>query len=463
MAEKVKDCLLISRPSRREFLGSAGAAGIALTATDSGWASIGASPLESEPTSNPVSNSIAAETAVFIEDLQRRCYRFFLESTHPLTGLVADRARTDGTWRSPYASSATCGFSLVADAIAATSSWGQRELAEQRTEKILDTMLHRVEHERGFFYHFIDATTYRRAFPSEISSIDTAIFVAGAMVASSVFSDNSSIVSLSDQIIDRIDWQWMLNGSDQFSMGWTPEGGFLPTRWDRFSELTLMVLIAIGARDHAVPPACWRAWRRDDVLNHNGQSYLSYPPLFVHQYPQAFFDFRKYVSPSGRSYWNNSVTAHQAQVTYLSKLAQLDPYTFGHYGSELWGLTSSDSSAGYRDWGGPYRVNSVYPERGMDGTIVPSAAAGGLPILPDETLKTLLYQRNQFGDQIYGRYGFVNAYNPRTGWIGSDVIGIDTGISLIMAENFRSGKVWDLFMEHDIARRGFELAGFQPA
>ena len=255
----------------------------------------------------------------------------------------------------------------------------------------------------------------------------------------------------------------MLNGGNQFSMGWKPEGGFLEGRWDRFSELTLLVLIAIGARKNSVSPDCWNAWRRADVIHHNGQSFLSYPPLFVHQYPHAFFDFKEFKSPSGRSYWENSVNAHLAQIEFMTELSKRYPEQLGHYGEDLWGLTSSDSAFGYRDWGGPYRQGHFEPERGIDGTIVPSAAAGGLPMVPQQALRTLLYQKNTFGDRVYGHYGFINAFNPRTEWFGSDVIGIDTGITLLMTENLLNGSIWNQFMQHEIAQRGFEAAGFKKS
>ena len=397
----------------------------------------------------------------FLAELQERCYRFFIEAAHPATGLVSDRARTDGSWNSQHSSSASCGFALVSHSIAAKSGWGSPGEARHRTEALLDSMLNVAEVKEGFFYHFMDASNGKRSFPSEISSIDTAIMIAGAMTAAMAFKDDKRIVDLSNQICDRVNWEWMLNGSHLFSMGWTPEFGFLHSRWDRFSELLLLVLIGMGASENAAPPEIWNAWRREDALSYNGKQFLSYPPLFVHQYPHAFFDFRNVDAPSGRNYWENSVTAHEAHQNYLSELGNRQPGKFGHYDENLWGLTSSDSSFGYVDWGGPYRNGSFAPERGMDGTIVPSAAGGALPMVPEAALRTLRHQRDKYGDRVFGRYGFANAFNPRTGWVGSDVIGIDTGITLIQAENHLSGDVWKHFMQHPIAQRGLAAAGFK--
>ena len=400
------------------------------------------------------------EERIFLEDLRDRCYRYFIETADPVTGLVPDRASFNQNAKSSYSSAACCGFALAAFASAARLNWADADVAHASTLRLLKSLNEIAGHERGFLYHFIDCKTGNRSPDSEASSIDTALMLAGAMVSATTFHDDPQIVKLANQLADRVDWNWMLNGGDQFSMGWTPEYGFLESRWDRFSELTLLVLIAIGARTNSVPAACWNAWRREDLISYNGQQFLSYPPLFVHQYPHAFFDFRDFKSPSGRSYWKNSVNAHEAQIDFMTELGKRYPDQLGHYGEKLWGLTSSDSAFGYRDWGGPYRQGHYEPERGIDGTIVPSAAAGGLPMVPQQSLQTLMYQRDTWGSRVFGHYGFINAFNPRTNWFGNDVIGIDTGITLLMTENLLSGNIWDQFMQHEIAQRGFENAGF---
>lgn len=398
----------------------------------------------------------------FLDDLRRRCYLYFEEAAAPQTGLIADRGHADGSSFSTYASSAGCGFGLAAHGVAANNGWISKEEGASRVRKMLSFLVNEAEHERGLVYHFIDRMTGQRALDSEASTIDTALLIAGAMHASQVFQDDRELVEMADTLYERVDWRWMLGDNGCLHMGWQPEAGRLPYQWDRFSELTILVLLAIGAPSSAIPPSCWNAWRRENVLQHQGESFISYPPLFVHQYPQAFFDFRGVVSSDGRNYWRNSQLAHLAQIEFQQSLADQSPKRFGHYGEDLWGLTSSDSSSGYRDWGGPYEDGQAQPDRGIDGTVVPSAAGGGLAIAPEQTMRTLQYQKNTFGESVYGRYGFVNAFNPRRGWIGSDVIGIDTGITLLSASNLLEEGVWQPFMQHSAAQRAFRLAGFRP-
>src|SRR4029450_12158630 len=119
----------------------------------------------------------------------------------------------------------------------------------------------------------------------------------------------------------------------------------------------------------------------------------------------------------------------------------------------LWGITASDSPNGYAVWGGP-------PEMGpIDGTVVPSAAAGSLPFLTGPTLRVLKTIRRRY-ERTWSRYGFINAFNPMADWYDPHVIGIDTGITLLMAENLRTGFVWNTFMQNANVRRALERAGF---
>lgn len=397
-----------------------------------------------------------------LADMRRRCYQYFLDAADAETGFVADRGRRDGSGFSESASSAACGFALAAHAVAPSAGLASPTEAADRCHLLLDSLLNRAEHYQGFVYHFFDRRDGRRRMRSEASTVDTALMLAGVMCAATRFADDPAITSLCDALISRTQWRAMLGDGDVLHMGWTPEKGILPHRWDRFSEGLLLILMAIGADEHGISPRCWHAWRRDSTLTHQGEPFLSYPPLFVHQYPVAFFDLRHVESPTGWNFWRNSELAHHAQIEFLTELGKRYPEPMGHYGDDLWGITSSDSVDGYRDWGGPYEDGRYEPDRGIDGTIVPSAAAGGLAVVPHEALRTLGVQRERFGEAVYGPYGFANAFHPANGWVSRDVIGIDTGISLLMAENHRAGSVWDLFMQHPLAQAALQRTGFRP-
>src|SRR5271157_4266955 len=212
----------------------------------------------------------------------------------------------------------------------------------------------------------------------------------------------------------------------------------------------MMYLLGMGSSTHPLKPYTWTAWRRV-TFEYDGLRYIgSFAPLFVHQYSQAWFDFRN-KRDQFADYFQNSATATEAHRLFCIELGK----QFSDYSQDLWGITASDSPKGYVVWGGPPATGPI------DGTVVPSATGGSLPFLPQATISVLRNIRALYGDRTWSKYGFVNAFNPLTKWFDPDVIGIDTGITMLMAENLRTGFVWDTFMKAPEAQRGMQRAGFK--
>jgi hypothetical protein len=212
----------------------------------------------------------------------------------------------------------------------------------------------------------------------------------------------------------------------------------------------MMNLLGMGSPSHPLPEDSWNAWKRT-LFEFDGLRYIgSFAPLFVHQYPQAWFDLRgkrdRYAD-----YFQNSITATEAHRRFCLELAP----RFPDYSDDLWGITASDSPRGYTVWGGPPATGPI------DGTVVPSAAGGSLVFMPQPALRVLSTMRNRYGARAWCRYGFVNAFNPLRDWYDAGVIGIDTGITLLMAENLRTGLIWKIFMKSAEAKRGLDRAGFK--
>jgi hypothetical protein len=384
----------------------------------------------------------------FLDELSRASFRYFVEAAHPRTGQVLDRRRADGGEdRRGIASIAATGFGLTALAVAEVRGWLPAGAAQAQARRALRHLRHEMRHERGFYYHFHDWGTGERVWRCELSSIDTAILMCGVLACRAQFG-NGEIGDLATEVFERVEWPWMLAGGATFSMGWSPERGFLESRWDHYCELMLLYLLALGSPTHPVDPASWRAWSRP-IREFYGERFVWSPaPLFVHQFSQAWFDFRGRWD-AGVDWFENSAAATRAHLNWSLDRAG----RFPRWSPDLWGVTSSDSERGYVGWGGP-------PDSGpLDGTIVPCAAAGSLPFLPDACLRTLHFQRERYGDRVWGPYGFVDAFNPHTGWVNPDVIGIDLGITLLMAENARSGIVWELLRRDPVVRDGLARAG----
>jgi hypothetical protein len=400
---------------------------------------------------------LRASDEAFLEDMSRRAFRYFREQADAATGLVRDRARTDG---SPHdethrdvASIAATGFGLTALCVAAERRWIAPREARERVRATLRFFATRATHEHGWFYHWMDAATGARRWQSEISSIDTALLLAGALTARQKFRDDAEIVRLATAIYERVDFPWMLNNHPTLlSHGWRPETGFIKYRWNAYSEHMILYLLAIASPTHAITPRSWLAWQRERIT-YAGYTYITGGPLFIHHYSHAWVDFRdrRESHYPFTDYFENSVAATRAHRAFCLALAG----EFPGYTENIWGITASDSARGYVAWGGPPRDPSI------DGTVVPSAAGGSLMFTPDISLAALRAMRDEHGASVYGQYGFADAFNPNNGWVNPDVIGINLGIMLLSAENLRTGNVWRWFMRNAEMPGALERVGLR--
>ena len=266
-------------PSRRDFLRLSAVAGAVLAGADR-------SP---SVTTEPA--NFAPQQERMLDDVERRGVRFFYEQANPANGLVRDRARMSGPETRRIASIAATGFGLSALCVAEGRGFLPRDEVRNRIETTLEFFLRKVPQKNGFFPHFLDLTSGARAWRSEYSSVDTGWLLCGALHAGAHFP-GTSISSLADELYSRVDWHWMLNGGSTLSHGWTPEHGFLPYRWDSYSELMAMYLLALGSPTHSIPVKSWDAWRRPLRVVDNLSFIESTAPLFAHQFSHAWFDFR---------------------------------------------------------------------------------------------------------------------------------------------------------------------------
>jgi hypothetical protein len=403
-----------------------------------------------KPASPPSSSTLSDADRDFLYELECLTFRYFWEQANPATGLVKDRCNVrTATDNGVVASIAATGFGLTSLCIAEEEGFILRDQAIERVATTLRSLWKKLPNHRGFFYHWANINTGERIWDSEISSVDTAILLCGVLTCREHFRD-AEVTRLASEVLNRVEWTWLSEDTALLSHGWTPEFGFLPSRWDYYSELMMMYLLALGSSSHPLRPETWNAWKRL-TFEYDGLRYIgSFAPLFVHQYSQAWFDFRgkrdRYAD-----YFQNSVIATDVHRRFCIELAS----QFPSYSDDLWGVTASDSDKGYVIWGGPPAVGPI------DGTVVPSASAGSLPFLPQPAMRVLRTIRSRYS-QAWCQYGFVNAFNPLKGWYDSDVVGIDTGITMLMAENARTGFVWNTFMRTPEAKRGMERAGFRP-
>ena len=424
----------------------------------------------------------AATLDPVLADLHRRTFDYFWVSTNPTNGLAPDN------WPNPdFCSIAATGFALTAACIGAESGYVSRTAAAQRVLTTLRTFWRLPQGDatsgtighKGFFYHFLHMDSGLRYKNVELSSVDTTLFILGALSAGAYFyrpsAAEAEIRKLAIALYERIDWTFMAHPSGLVSMGWHPEpgmpdhdaNGLINRNWDRYNEGMMVNLLALGSPTHPVPASNWKAWMAtlDGTWGTNfGETYLGFSPLFGHQYSHCWYDFRgiadPYMRARGIDYFINSQRATIAQRNYAIQ----NPGGFRDYGADVWGLTAcrgpGDASVKVGDRTIEFHGYSARgPQTGDhesidDGTIAPTAGASSIAFTPDICTSLIHNLRRRYGDEIYGRYGFTDAFNPtfprtlkphdgsvkpRAGWVADAYLGIDQGPILLMLENYRSG------------------------
>lgn len=395
------------------------------------------------------SQQVSRNRNQFLAGIEHRSFAYFWDEMDQHNGLIPDRARAAGGG-ARIASIAAEGFGLTALCIADEHHWEPHAEIYARVLRALDFFRYHAQCMHGFYYHFLALNSGRRQWKCEVSSIDTALLMAGVLTVREHFSGTAAS-RIAAYLYRRVDWPWMLNGKKTLSMGWKPGSGFLPYRWKQFNEGPLIYLLGIGSPSHPLPAASWAAWQRGPLCTYGGYTFMCCPPLFTHQYMQAWFNLRG-LRDHFADYFRDSRYATLANRELCISLGK----RFSDYGPDAWGITASDSASGYRAWGGPPATP------GINGTLVPCAAGGSIPFAPRQCVADLRRLKKKYSSMhIYGRYGFVDAFNPLTGWVDKDVLGIDQGITLIMAENYRTGFVWKTFMADPVAQRALRRAGFR--
>jgi hypothetical protein len=377
----------------------------------------------------------------FLDDLSRRAFRYFWEQADPRTGLALDRTRnigeqTPGRSRE-VASLASTGFGLTALAIGSQREWHSPTEIRERVRNTLRHLANDQEQVRGWFYHFVDTHSGERVWKSELSTIDTALVLAGVLTVQQYFAGDAEIVRLAQEIYQRVDFAWMLDpDTNLLRMGWRPETGFLRAQWRDYRENLILSVLAIASPTFPVPLHAWYAFRRDPVA-FGDYRFVGAGPLFTHQFSHAWLDLEGLHDgpPLECDYFRNSIVATQAHREYCLSLRGMYP----GYSENIWGITPSDSDIGYLGWGDYSR------RRDFDGTVVPCASGGSLMLTPEISLPALRTMQERFGSHVFGRYGFSDAFHPLSGWVDPDVVGIDLGITLLSAENLRSRAVWNWF------------------
>jgi len=418
-----------------------------------------------------------------LNDLHRRTFNYFWELADPQSGLTPDRWPSES-----FSSIAAMGYGFTAYIIGVENGYISRKDAATRVLKTLEFIMNLPQGEaqtgiagyKGFFYHFLDMRTGIRFEKVELSTIDTGLLMAGILSCMSYFDADditeAQIRNITDQLYRRVEWDWFMNKNDLLSMGWHPEKGFLKAEWSGYNEAMILNILALGSPTHPVSEKIWKKWTEKYLwTNYQGFDHVNFGPLFGHQYSQMYIDFKgiqdAYMKKKGIDYFENSRRATLANRAYCIE----NPKGFAGYSENVWGLTACDGPSNVaKDVNGKKIQFHTYGARGAaadylvdDGTIAPTAAGGSVPFAPEYCLPALEAMHHLYGEKLYDKYGFKDAFNPTyvdaknpEGWYDVDYIGIDQGPILIQLENYRTHLVWNLMKKNPYIVAGLRRAGF---
>ncbi len=414
-----------------------------------------------------------------LDAIRRDAFSYFLHETNRANGLVIDKTCPD--WP---ASIAAVGLGLTVYPVGVERGFVTRAEAAERTLTTLRFFWESKQGPepdatgyRGFYYHFLDLQTGARAWRCELSTIDSALLLAGMLTAAEYFDrdtpDEREIRDLGARLYARADWQWAQNGGATVTHGWKPETGFLRYRWEGYDEALLLYVLGLGSPTHPLPAESYQAWASTyEWRTVYGISFLYAGPLFTHQLSHVWIDFRgiqdAFMRDHGIDYFENTRRATQVQQQHAIR----NPGGFAHYGEFCWGLTASDGPGkatrtidGVKRRFFDYRARGV-PDGPDDGTIAPWAVIASLPFAPEIVLPTVAdFQRWQV--EGVQRYGFKATFNPTfpvhgvpNGWVSPWYFGINEGPVVAMIENHQSGLVWRLMRGSPPIVAGLRAAGF---
>lgn len=424
---------------------------------------------------------IGTEEKAFLDTLQYRTFKYFLGEINPENGLVKDRS----TDTSP-ATIAAVGFAVPIWAIGSEKGWITREHAAQLTLNMLNFFWNSEQSDaklatgyKGFYYHFLHMKTGERFWNCELSSIDSGLLFSGMIFARNYFIKNNSVETrirdLATKLLARADWKFWVRPADQkmphqINMGWT-ENGFQPLGWFGYTEALFLYIIASGMNlpNPETAFASFQStyqWREPYTKDYG---HVVFPALFAHQYSFLWLDpnglLDSYMKKKGIDYAENS-----RRATYVNReYAIVNPMKWIGYDSLSWGFTACDGPESKYNFDGKNFYG--YAPRGSsgldstefdDGTIAATAAGGSIPFAPEICIPTLMNMKEKYGDaDVWGKYGFVDAFNPTVNWVDKDYLGLDQGPIIIMIENYNNGFVWKYFMQDEIVNKGLKILGFE--
>jgi hypothetical protein len=423
-------------------------------------------------------NRVSAADEALLARFQCAAFDYFIKHASPTNGLVADTSRPGAP-----ASIAVVGLALACYPVGVERGWITRAAAAARTLGALryfssseQSTAEDATGYKGFYYHFLDMQSGRRAWQSELSLIDTTFLLAGMLTASVFFGEDTRVEAeireLANALYRRVDWQWAQGGAATVRQGWKADSGFLHYGWEGYSEATLLYVLGLASPTHPLSPGCYGAWTATyQWENIYDCEFLYAGPLFIHQFSHAWIDFEgiqdEFMREKRTDYFQNSRCATDVQREF----ARRNPHEFQDYAADCWGLSANEGpGAKTLTIDNKDRRFFGYAARGVphgpdDGTLAPCAMLASLPFAPRIVLTALRalcarYPQMTHASRLPGGFNPTLPGDGPQGWVSEGYFGLDQGLIVMMIENYRSQLIWRLMRRCPHIVAGLRRAGY---
>ncbi|MBA7516513.1 hypothetical protein ES705_08561 [subsurface metagenome] len=394
--------------------------------------------------------------------VQSKTLEYFWSFAEPQSGMARER-NTSGN----LVTTGGSGFGIMALIAGAERGFIDQDEVLQRMLKICN-FLNAADRYHGAWSHWIDGTTGKTMpFSTKDNGgdlIETAFLVQGLISAREYFSGSTVLEDSLRNFIDTlwygVEWDWYTQDQNVLYWHWSPDYNFeMNHRIQGWNEGLIAYVLAAGSPTHSISRAVYdEGWANNGGIKNGKQFWgIELPlgpdyggPLFFSHYSFLGLDPRN-LEDQYANYLVQNTNHAQIQHTYSIKNA----YDFCYYSDTCWGLTASDDP----DVG--YQAHAPFNIWGIDnGTITPTAALSSFPYTPEESMKALRFFYYYLNDNVWGNYGFKDAFNLEKKWYASSYLAIDQGPIVVMIENYRSELLWNTFMNNRDVQSGLDKLGF---
>lgn len=406
-----------------------------------------------------------------LDSIQYQTFQFFWDGAEPNSGLARERYHTDEIYPQNdkhVVTSGGGGFGLMAILVGIERGFITRDAGVERFEKIVD-FLEKSDRFHGVWPHWLNGETGKvRPFSKYDDGgdlVETAFMAQGLIAVKQYLKGGSmheeELAERIDNLWRGIEWDWHTKGGeDVLYWHWSPNHGWkMNFPVGGYNECLIMYVLAAASPTHSVEPSVYyKGWAlngkiTEDTVYYGLNTVLNFyehdkdpiGPLFWAHYSYLGLN-PKGLKDKYADYWE--LNTNHAQIHY--KYALDNPKGFKGYGEKQWGFTSSYSMKGYA---------GHRPGESDLGVISPTAALSSFPYTPKESMQFLRYLYTE-ADSLVGKFGPYDAYNQTMGWYLPRYLAIDQGPIPVMIENYRSGLIWDLFMQDEDVKRGLDKLGF---